>query len=433
MIIVLALLAIGLATLLVLQSVRLHINKKRYLSRLHELQRRLVELERDIPSIRWDLSLREDELKFLTRCLKEFSYLVKKLHSQTEPRLVPSLLLKIVLRMFEPKRATIFLRRKRAESDPGRENRLVVAATFPNESMLKTGTEVSIDEGDIGFVAQTQRSMSRADFLSGETLEMKRGFVEKNPLVGRFDLISPMVVNDETVGLIALSGLDTPMDSAKTILHLVSQIGSVAVQNVLAYHSMKRTADMDGLTRLFAKQYMTVTLGECVYESQQESSVFSIFLFDIDNFKNYNDTNGHVAGDKLLQQLAILVTENTRQNNIVGRVGGEEFLVIFPDTDKTQALKIADNLRSKISSFPFLNAERQPLGFVSISGGVACYPQDSLDSAELTRQADQALYRAKEAGRNRVFQAEPTYCGGEDGEALPLIFETLSKDIEGLD
>jgi diguanylate cyclase (GGDEF)-like protein len=237
-----------------------------------------------------------------------------------------------------------------------------------------------------------------------------------------------MVVDDETVGIIALAGLSTPPDSAKTILHLVSQIGSVAVQNVLAYHTMKRTADMDGLTRLFAKQYMTVALGECVYRSQQKYSVLSIFLFDIDNFKNYNDTNGHVAGDKLLQQLGKLVTENTRQSNIVGRVGGEEFLVIMPDTNKAQALKIADDLRTKISSFPFANAERQPLGFVSISGGVASCPQDSLDSAELLRQADRALYRAKESGRNRVLEAESTYCGETDGEVLPLIFETLSND-----
>lgn len=433
MTIALVVLATALATLLVLQSVQSHLNKKRYLSHLHGLQRRIIELEKDIPNMRWDLSLREDELKFLTRCLKEFSYLVKKLRSQTEPRQVPSMLLKIVVRMFEPKRATIFLRRRRADTDPGRESRLVVAASYPNESRLKVGTELSIDEGEIGFVARTQRIMSRADFLSGETLDMKRGFVEKNSLVGSFELISPMVVDDDTVGLIALAGLDTPMDSAKTILHLVSQIGSVAVQNVLAYHSMKRTADMDGLTRLFAKQYMTMTLGECTYQAQQKSSVLSIFLFDIDNFKNYNDTNGHVAGDKLLQLLAKLVTENTRQDNIVGRVGGEEFLVIFPDTNKAQALKIADGLRSKISNFPFPHAERQPLGFVSVSGGVASYPQDSLDSAELLRQADHALYRAKESGRNQVLEAETTYCGDEDGDALPLIFETLSKDKEGWD
>ena len=405
-------------------------SKKRFLSRRYELQSRIAELEKNVPNMRWDLNMREEELKFLTRCLREFSYLVKELDSQTEPRRVPSLLLKIVLRMFESKRAVIFLRRKKADTDPGRENRFVVAATTAGEKFTKTGTEVNIDEGEVGFVAQTQRIMSREDFRREDTLEMTRGFQEKNPTVGGFDLISPLVVDDETVGLIALSGLSTPMDSAKTILRLVSQIGAVAVQNVLLYHNMKRTADMDGLTRLFAKQYMTVTLGEFIYRAQQNSSLLSIFLFDIDNFKNYNDTNGHVAGDKLLQELSKLVTENTRQNNIIGRVGGEEFLIIFPGTEKSQALKIADNLRSKIASFPFPSADRQPLGCVSISGGVACYPQDSLDSAELMRQADQALYRAKASGRNSVLEAQPTYCGGEDDEEVPMAYETLSKDVE---
>ena len=432
MITVLAVLAIGLTTLLVLQTVRLSSSERRFLARRHELQSRIAELEKNLPNIRWELGTREEELKFLTRCLREFSYLVKELDSQTEPRRIPSLLLKIALRMFEPKRALIFLRRKKADTDPGRETRFVVAATTANEKTAKVGTEVNVDEGELGFVAQTQRIMSRADFRKEDTLEMTRDFREKNPdaNVGGFDLISPMVVDDETVGLIALSGLKIPMGNAKIILRLVSQMAAVAVQNVLAYHNMKRTADMDGLTRLFAKKYMTVTLGELIYRAHQKSSLLSIFLFDIDNFKNYNDMNGHVAGDKLLQELSKLVTENTRQNNIIGRVGGEEFLIIFPGTEKAQAFKIADQLRSKIASFPFSSAERQPLGCVSISGGVACYPQDSLDSAELMRQADQALYRAKASGRNCVLEAQSTYCGSEDGEVLPLTYETLGQDME---
>jgi diguanylate cyclase (GGDEF)-like protein len=149
----------------------------------------------------------------------------------------------------------------------------------------------------------------------------------------------------------------------------------------------------------------------------------SVFLFDLDNFKNYNDTNGHGAGDKLLQQLAKLVGENTRQSDLVGRVGGEEFLVIFTDTDKSQALALAETIRSTISSYEFPYAERQPLGFISISGGVASFSEDSLDSVKLLRLADEALYRAKAAGRNRVLAVDQHYIGGEAVEPETVIVD----------
>jgi diguanylate cyclase (GGDEF)-like protein len=139
----------------------------------------------------------------------------------------------------------------------------------------------------------------------------------------------------------------------------------------------------------------------------------SVFLFDIDNFKNYNDTNGHSAGDELLRQLARVLEDNTRRTNILGRVGGEEFLIIYPDTEKSQALKAAEILRSKVANHEFPFAKEQPLGILSISGGVASYPEDSLDSADLLRRADQALYRAKGAGRNRVLAVEQNYIGEE--------------------
>ncbi len=222
-----------------------------------------------------------------------------------------------------------------------------------------------------------------------------------------------MVCDDETVGLIAMSKPKTQTNATKAVLRLVSQLGAVAVRNVLVYKQLKRTADIDGLTGLYCKGYMLVPLGELIFEAQHRSSPLSVFFFVIDNFKGYSDVNGHSAGDRLTQLLARLVEENIRWNAVLGRFGGEKFLIIFPEMDKSQALKAARTICAKVSNHEFPFAERQPLGVVSISGGVASYPEDSLDSAGLLRRADSALYRANAEGRNRVLAADLQYLGEE--------------------
>jgi diguanylate cyclase (GGDEF)-like protein len=168
---------------------------------------------------------------------------------------------------------------------------------------------------------------------------------------------------------------------------------------------------------VFNKKHMEQTLNELIYRAacaaydQREGSKggpaqsLSVYLFDIDNFKNYNDTNGHLAGDKLLQELAALVQNSVRKDDIFGRFGGEEFLLILPHTNAQQAMAAADKVRLAIANHPFAFAEKQPLKRVSVSGGVAEYPHDGLDAAGLLHKADEALYLAKEQGRNRVLPA----------------------------
>jgi diguanylate cyclase (GGDEF)-like protein len=113
-----------------------------------------------------------------------------------------------------------------------------------------------------------------------------------------------------------------------------------------------------------------------------------------------------MAGDQILRELTRLVSETIRKDDIFGRFGGEEFLILFPQTPLAQALAVAEKIRGAIESHPFSFACNQPLGFVSVSGGVAECPRDGLDSTRLLAAADEALYRAKHGGRNRVFAAE---------------------------
>lgn len=381
-------------------------------SRLGEGKRRGESLERELNNLRRNHARLEEDLQFLFQFLKEFPNFARELYGGVKEREVPTVLLNVVMRSLKPAHSVIMVRRGKTEDDPNQAGRMVVAAVAPDGSKIKVGTEVRLDVGDLAFVAQTQLVMNRQDLVA----EMARAKVKEQSLPGfEADLVAPMVYDQDTLGLIALARPQKASGEAKAALRLIAQTGAQALHNAATLSLMKVTADMDGLTGVFNKRHLSQTLSELIYKAackaydaatttgRLKPSTLSIFLFDIDNFKNYNDVNGHVAGDRLLQELANLVQQNIRKDDIFGRFGGEEFLVIFPNISAAQAMTAAQKIRSVITQYKFAFAEKQPLGMISVSGGVAEYPFDGLDATSLLHKADGALYEAKRQGRNKVF------------------------------
>jgi diguanylate cyclase (GGDEF)-like protein len=385
-----------------------------------ESKRQSEAFQRDLCALRRSSTQLEAQLavdhRFVTDFLRELPHVSRELHSGVTERAIPGVVLNIVMRTLVPEQAIVLIRRRPRLGDPVTPRRLVVAASS-HRDLVPLGTEVEFGSGEVGWVAEVQRVMARHDF-DAQTL-MSRQKPQGAGLPGIVvDLAAPMLFGDETLGVIALSRPRHASAHAKDAVRVVAQVGGLALRNAAAYSEVKLTADMDGLTLVYNKRYMTTALGEAVYRSQQRASSVSAFLFDIDNFKHYNDTNGHDAGDQLLKMLARLVRENTRSENIFGRFGGEEFLVVLPDATSAQALQAAEAIRAVIAAHPFPHAEKQPLGRISISGGVAECPTDALDSASLLRAADRALYAAKRQGRNRVLAIAPQYlnAGPEEGD-----------------
>jgi diguanylate cyclase (GGDEF)-like protein len=136
-------------------------------------------------------------------------------------------------------------------------------------------------------------------------------------------------------------------------------------------------------------------------------------MFDIDHFKTYNDTNGHVAGDEALKITGRIVDETIRQDDVAARYGGEEFVIMLPNTDKQGAFIAAEKIRKAIESFQYPHEESQPGGRLTISGGVATFPYDARSTQDLIRCADQGLYKGKREGRNRIGVYEPKYLSDE--------------------
>jgi diguanylate cyclase (GGDEF)-like protein len=190
------------------------------------------------------------------------------------------------------------------------------------------------------------------------------------------------------------------------MMQMIASLGAITWNNLTAYRDVKVAADVDELTGIFNKRALKFRLSELVYGARQSGSRVAVFLFDIDHFKNYNDQNGHIAGDQALRLLSQLVRDSVRTDDIFGRFGGEEFLLIMPGRTPAQAVSAAQNIRQRIARYSFPFGENQPLGKVTVSGGVATFPDDAQDAVELLLAADNALYRAKQAGRNRVSRAE---------------------------
>lgn len=174
-----------------------------------------------------------------------------------------------------------------------------------------------------------------------------------------------------------------------------------------ANERLSQLAVTDGLTGLYNHRHLHERLGLEVERSSRNGLPLSLLMIDVDQFKQYNDRHGHPAGDEVLRQLARLMAEDRRANDLCARYGGEEFCILLVDTAKETAGQVAERLRARVAEHPFPNAASQPGGTMSISVGVATYPGDADSVIALVRAADSALYEAKRGGRNRVALAHP--------------------------
>ncbi len=170
-----------------------------------------------------------------------------------------------------------------------------------------------------------------------------------------------------------------------------------------AYHEEIYTMTIkDGLTEIYNKRYFDEELEREMSRAERYQRDLSILMFDIDFFKKVNDTHGHLAGDYVLRELASAVSKRSRREEVFSRYGGEEFVILLPETDKNGAMELAEQLRVLIASHSFIfEGETIPvtisIGVATMTGGEKVLPP------EFIKRADECLYRAKSAGRNCVF------------------------------
>jgi len=345
----------------------------------------------------------EHDLNFLVDFYRVFARLLAEMHAEKQVRMIPHALLKAMVEIYGPEVAAVLVRRGAPTGNPEEVPRLSVVALHSIRGAMKKGMEFKFGEGQAGMVAERKQVMVRKDFEQDQLASYQRSQVTVEP---KYDIIAPMVAGGETLGVLAISRPDRHHDSERDVLEMIARVGALTWKNVQAYREKEVEAEVDKLTRIFNKGALLRRLGLALHEARSTGGKASIFMFDLDNFKVYNDTNGHLAGDRLLTQLSQLVKETVRADDVFGRFGGEEFLLVMPNRNAAQAMTAAGTIRQRIEEYPFEGGATQPLGRVTISGGVACFPDDAVEQVELMQAADNALYRAKEGGRNEVQRAQ---------------------------
>lgn len=180
---------------------------------------------------------------------------------------------------------------------------------------------------------------------------------------------------------------------------------------------LESLVNIDGLTGVYNHRYFHQSLKEKIIYSEKNYKQLSLVFFDIDYFKYYNDLYGHQKGDEILRKIGQLLKDTCRIGDIPARYGGEEFALLLPETSMEEAYAIAERLRSLVEITYFEGQENQPNGAITISVGIATYPDKAKNDVELVKCADDALYRAKFFNKNRV-------------EAYTSILDELKKDID---
>jgi diguanylate cyclase (GGDEF)-like protein len=247
---------------------------------------------------------------------------------------------------------------------------------------------------------------------SGEPVlvdDVERGGVyHKGELLVRTGLRSllclPLTVRSRCVGVMTLYHRAPRSYAPEELRFLQTFAGtvSIAVDNARLYGEQLRLAVTDGLTGLYNHKHFQEGLAAEMGRARRYGHPLSLLLLDIDHFKAYNDVRGHQAGDQLLRELAGLFQSLARQNDLVARYGGEEFAFLLPQSDKRQALALAKRLCRAVERRSCRGEEAIPGGRLTVSLGVASYPEDVQQPQDLVGAADQALYGAKRKGRNRV-------------------------------
>jgi len=184
-------------------------------------------------------------------------------------------------------------------------------------------------------------------------------------------------------------------------LMTIGDLGAVAIENAQLYEKVEQLAVKDGLTNLYLRRYLYERMPGEISRQLRTKKQLGFLMIDIDHFKQYNDRFGHVAGDIVLRTVGELLAELfSEPGHLVCRYGGEEFCVLLPDCSQKKAVELAEIIREKIEQQTVIL--RREKTHITISVGVAVFPQDAKSKEELINKADQALYRAKKKGRNCV-------------------------------
>ncbi|SKA95309.1 diguanylate cyclase with GAF sensor [Caloramator quimbayensis] len=265
-----------------------------------------------------------------------------------------------------------------------------------------------IDIGDLGFNL-TEDSITLKIVRQGKIYVCKDIKKDKKVRIeGRLleivnsMVLVPIVIGENVEGLILIGGdqelLDFTYKGIEDILSILSNQMALAIENDIFYRGIKNKAEVDSLTKLYNRRVFNREIEKLI----KTNTNFSLVIYDIDNFKQINDTYGHLIGDEVLERISGVILKSIRKTDVACRYGGEEIVIIFKDLGKEDALIISERIRQSIES-TIIHSGAADIS-VTVSGGVASFPEDGPHKEDIVGNADKVLYsECKLKGKNKVF------------------------------
>jgi two-component system cell cycle response regulator len=339
------------------------------------------------------------------RSRSELVDILQEVASSLTPEEIFQVLVRRVAQGLRISRCSIIL------AEPGEATGTVVAA-FENPTLRNLRVDLTrypeirhaLDTGEL-VLAQDVATDPLYDQIREAWQKEGRAIPARSAIAMRFDL------NDKPAGVFFLRTTDEDVPLNQQDVQFANQIITAAVSSleraydlqkaVTGQEQLRHLASTDSLTGVLNRRALSEKIEQEMDRAARYASLLTLMMVDIDNFKQINDTYGHLAGDRILKQLATLLKRELRSPDTVARYGGEEFVVLLPETTTTESRNFAERVLKRVAGYDFGEPGR-PVR-VTISIGLAAYPNEKVtDGESLLRLADHNLYRAKSDGRNRV-------------------------------
>jgi diguanylate cyclase (GGDEF)-like protein len=282
-------------------------------------------------------------------------------------------------------------------------DKLCFSALYNKEKLpWKVGSSIDLRGSGLEWLVLNKKTLINPDIsISASESGLGKSILD----LGVKSLISlPLIIKDEVIGILTLASCKPNTYSLPNRIRLLEQLASqvsTSLVNAQLYNSAEKRARVDELTGLSNRRHFDEVLENEVQRHLRYGSTVSLLFIDVDNFKDYNDLLGHPAGDKLLRKLAQLIRSGSREVDLSFRYGGDEFAVILPNTASENALAVAQRIRQSVEQ----EMQTSPIP-VTLSLGIASWPNDGIKAQDLISASDQSLYHAKLTGKNRVCTAD---------------------------
>jgi diguanylate cyclase (GGDEF)-like protein len=265
------------------------------------------------------------------------------------------------------------------------------------------GTRIPVKGTLSGWVIKNQKELFLPDIREEVQLDGVERFVIGNEKTS-LSWIGIPLKSENITGVLAMASY-TPNAFDRADLELLTNLGqhvTLALDNTIRHTQVEKQARLDSLTGVYNHGYFLESLTEQAESSSRQNKPLSLIMLDIDYFKRYNDTYGHLIGDRVLKALCAAIQQNIKHTDAVGRWGGEEFIISLPGANGLQAFQVAKRIGETLEMIRVRDCDEKTIAIPTISQGIAVFPGDADEIFRLIDTADKRLYTAKKRGRNQI-------------------------------